>query len=108
MLNWVAAAFSLVILVFYCITLILLFASKSRIEGKLRKVIAFFITGIFTLAATRVLNLLSISDIFSIPYLHEFLVFAFSVFTLIAVIEFHKTVKTACSPNYSKKAKRKK
>ncbi|MBU2612124.1 MAG: hypothetical protein KKB62_00195 [Nanoarchaeota archaeon] len=107
MLNWIVISFSFVVLVLYLACVILLFIARTKITGRIRTTSSFLVTGIFVLALVRVLDLLAVLGIFSVQYLHEFLVFVFSFFILMAIVSFYKTVKVAAEKVYKNPRKNK-
>ena len=107
MLDWIATSLSLVVFVFYIIILFSLFEIKRRVTGKISIAFTYFITAIFFSIVIRILNLLSKSNIFSVPYLHEILVVIMSFFLLMTTLSFYSILKSVTDRNKKRKIKTK-
>lgn len=94
MIDLIATSFSLIVLISYIIVLFLLFEVKIKCTGKISVAFTYFITTIIFLIVIRILNLLSKSDIFSVPYLHEILVVIMSSFLLMTALSFYSVLKS--------------
>ena len=94
MLDWIATSLSLIVFIFYIIILFSLFEVKARCIGRISVAFTYFITAIFFAIIIRILNLLSKSDIFSVPYLSEILVVIFSFFLLLTALSFYSVLKS--------------
>lgn len=105
MLDWITTSLSLVVFVFYIIILFSLFEVKRRCTGKISVAFTYFITAIFFAIVVRILNLLSKSDIFSVPYLSEILVVILSFFLLMTALSFYSTLKSVTDRNKKRKIK---
>ncbi len=93
MVEWILVIFSIIILSFYLITLILLFKILSRVKEKTQYSFWLFIVSIFFLSAIRVLDVLKKSEIFFVAHLHEILVALFSLFLFMFVLSFYNILK---------------
>lgn len=86
---------SVLVLLFYLATLVLLFISIRKVAGSIRITVKWSIISIFTLALIRINSLLMDFEIFFVYYLHESLVLLFSIFVFITSISFFKILKKA-------------
>lgn len=91
-MDYIIVGLSLISLIFYLAILFLLFEIKIRLEGNPAKTFIYMIIAIIILIALRIMDLLSKSGIFVVPYLHESLVVLFALFFLLGVITFYKSV----------------
>jgi len=93
--NWIRILMSLVVLVLYIITFFLLIEIKKRTRTRERIKNSFICLtiGIAILVIMGILDVLNKVDIFVIPFLYEVLVVAFSVFLLLTITNYLKSLK---------------
>ena len=107
MIDWIIISLSLVVFIFYIITLFSLFEVKIRVTGKISVAFTYFITAIFFAIVIRILNLLSKSYIFSVPYLHEIMVVIMSFFLLMTALSFYSVLKSVTDRDRKRRIKTK-
>ncbi|MEK6842819.1 MAG: hypothetical protein AABX84_03300 [Nanoarchaeota archaeon] len=91
-LDTITVGISIMILLFYFITLFFLLEIKSRIVGKVGYAFLLLIIGVFLLILRRLEYIFFVSDLITIPYFRDFMSLLFSIFLLLASYIFYKSI----------------
>jgi len=93
MLSILSIIINTLIIIFYIITLFFLFEIKVRVYGKISMSFFYFIIAIIILILLRVLDVLDRLGLVSSLKYNEFFVLIFSLFLLLAFIEFYRDLR---------------
>ena len=91
-LDTITVGISIMILLFYFITLFFLLEIKSRIVGKVGYAFLLLIIGVFLLILRRLEYIFFVSDLITIPYFRDFMSLLFSILLLLASYTFYKSI----------------
>ncbi|MFH1325631.1 MAG: hypothetical protein ABIH49_02570 [archaeon] len=103
MLNWTEMSISFFIFLMQLAILFILFEIKKRIDGKLKRTFIYPILVVIMLILLRIQGILRNADILTIPYSQEVLSFLLSLFLLLAVWSFYRSVREITDKNKSGK-----
>ncbi len=105
---YITIGVNLLTFVLYIIILFILFETKTRINEKITPTMTYLILSVFCMMIVRILDILITAEIISISYLKEFFIIFFSVFLLLAAIDFYRFLSLYTNGDYKKEGKEKK
>lgn len=95
MVDFIGIGASIVILVIYLITLLILLKIKASLTENLSGTIIYFRFAIITLILLRIQTLLTKAGFLAIPYLQETLALILALFLLAAFYTFYNAINSA-------------
>lgn len=104
---YITIGVNLLTFVLYIIILFILFETKTRINEKITPTMTYLILSVFCMMIVRILDILITAEIISISYLKEFFIIFFSVFLLLAAIDFYRFLSLYTNGDYKKEGKEK-
>ena len=91
-LDYITIGISIVILLFYFITLFFLLEIRTRIDRKIGKAFLLLVIGVFFLILGRLEYIFFVSDLIKIPYFRDYMSLLFSFFILASAYIFYKGI----------------